>query len=117
MSATQADTTEPNPFNNLTGFRRDLIEAIEHVQENGTPRDADLYEYDKPTGQCIKERVEQTGYGVINHGRLYPNLDALVETGLVEKEAGPDRRTNYYVLSPAGEQAVAQYKEFVGACV
>jgi DNA-binding PadR family transcriptional regulator len=34
----------------------------------------------------------------IHHGRLYPNLDTLVDKGLVEK-GQKDRRTNVYSIT------------------
>jgi DNA-binding PadR family transcriptional regulator len=37
----------------------------------------------------------------IHHGRLYPNLDTLVEKGLVEKSQR-DRRTNEYTTTRRG---------------
>jgi len=39
----------------------------------------------------------------IHHGRLYPNLDTLVEKGLVEK-GEKDRRTNVYTLTRRGRR-------------
>jgi DNA-binding PadR family transcriptional regulator len=41
----------------------------------------------------------------VNHGRLYPNLDDLVEMGLVEKSE-LDKRTNQYALTDEGYQAL-----------
>ncbi|MFO7907959.1 MAG: helix-turn-helix transcriptional regulator [Pirellulaceae bacterium] len=46
-------------------------------------------------GLAIKEELEDYYEKEIHHGRLYPNLDTLVEKGLVEK-GQRDRRTNYY---------------------
>ncbi len=38
-------------------------------------------------------------------GRLYPNLDTIVNKGLVEK-GQLDRRTNYYAITEDGEDAI-----------
>ncbi|ELZ84432.1 PadR family transcriptional regulator [Haloferax elongans ATCC BAA-1513] len=69
-----------------------------------------LAEEDK-YGLAIKRDLE-TYYGTeVNHGRLYPNLDDLVEMGLVEKTE-LDKRTNNYSLTSAGEHLLrnrAQY--------
>jgi DNA-binding PadR family transcriptional regulator len=46
----------------------------------------------------------------INHGRLYPNLDELVDRGLIEKSE-LDKRTNEYSLSDAGEQLIIEHAE------
>ncbi|MFC6733874.1 MULTISPECIES: PadR family transcriptional regulator [unclassified Haladaptatus] len=80
----------------LTGFQRDLLTVIAG--------------HDKPSGQDIKSELESQ-VGDINHGRLYPNLDALVEANLVDK-GEIDRRTNYYALSDAGREALVEYDEW-----
>ena len=41
----------------------------------------------------------------VNHGRLYPNLDQLVELGLVEK-GQRDKRTNEYTLTDQGKEVL-----------
>jgi hypothetical protein len=51
-----------------------------------------------PSGQDVKEEAETMLREQVNHGRLYPNLDTLVEAGLVEK-GSIDRRTNSYELT------------------
>ena len=68
----------------LTGFQRDLIYTISGTEE--------------PYGLAIKEALQEYRDEEINHGRLYPNLDTLVEKGYVEKSA-KDRRTNLYTLT------------------
>ena len=68
----------------LTGFQRDLMYTIAGL--------------DEPHGLAIKEELEDYYEKEIHHGRLYPNLDTLVEKGLVEK-GELDRRTNYYTLT------------------
>ncbi|MEA1931590.1 helix-turn-helix transcriptional regulator [Halohasta litorea] len=68
----------------LTGFQRDLIYTISGTEE--------------PYGLAIKEALQDYRDEEINHGRLYPNLDTLVEKGYVEKSA-KDRRTNLYTLT------------------
>ena len=56
-------------------------------------------------GLAIKSHLE-TYYGTeVNHGRLYPNLDDLVEMGLVEKSE-LDKRTNQYKLTDDGHAAL-----------
>ncbi|MFC6731906.1 MULTISPECIES: PadR family transcriptional regulator [unclassified Haladaptatus] len=80
----------------LTGFQRDLLYVI-----NGK---------EKPSGQTIKEELEQY-VGEINHGRLYPNLDTLVEKELVEK-GQIDRRTNYYNITASGRDIIEKRREW-----
>jgi PadR family transcriptional regulator, regulatory protein PadR len=66
-------------MNDLTAFQRDLLYVIAGL--------------DEPHGLAIKEELEQYYDGEIHHGRLYPNLDVLVEKGLVKK-GSRDRQTN-----------------------
>lgn len=80
----------------LTGFQRDLLYVIAGA--------------DKPSGQMVKERIEQD-IGEVKHGRLYPNLDTLVDRGYVNK-GQHDRRTNYYEISEAGLQALRERRSW-----
>ena len=51
-------------------------------------------------------RALEAHYGeAVNHGQLYPNLDELVDAGLVEK-CSVDGRTNAYSLTDDGESAL-----------
>jgi len=53
--------------------------------------------------------------GEVNHGRLYPNLDALVDAGLIEKSE-KDARTNLYALTDDGRNAlIKRVSELGGA--
>lgn len=56
-------------------------------------------------GLAIKRDLEEYYGTEVNHGRLYPNLDDLVEMGLVEKSE-LDKRTNQYELSEKGHEEV-----------
>ncbi len=71
----------------LTGFQRDLLYVIGGL--------------DDPHGLAIKDELEEYYETEIHHGRLYPNLDTLVEKGLVEKSQ-KDRRTNIYSATRRG---------------
>ena len=74
-------------MDDLTGFQRDILYAIAGQ--------------DEPHGLAIKDELEAYYEGEINHGRLYPNLDTLVEMGLVGK-GEKDKRTNSYTLTEHG---------------
>ena len=63
-------------------------------------------------GLAIKRELEAYYGSEVNHGRLYPNLDDLVEDGLVEKSE-LDKRTNQYELTEAGHDAVLGQLEWV----
>jgi PadR family transcriptional regulator, regulatory protein PadR len=81
----------------ITGFQRDLLYVIAGA--------------DHPSGQDVKDEVESYYANEINHGRLYPNLDTLVNKDLVEK-GELDRRTNYYALSNEGDEAIQRRREW-----
>ncbi|WP_262178032.1 PadR family transcriptional regulator [Haloarcula laminariae] len=76
-------------MHDLTGFQRDLLYVISGHEE--------------PHGLAIKEELEMYYEKEIHHGRLYPNLDTLVDKGLVEK-GQRDRRTNFYTLTRRGRR-------------
>jgi len=63
-------------------------------------------------GLAIKRELESYYGSEVNHGRLYPNLDDLVEAGLVEKSE-LDKRTNQYELTADGRDAVLGQLEWV----
>jgi len=73
----------------LTGFQRDLLYVVAGQ--------------DEPHGLAIKDELEDYYEKEIHHGRLYPNLDTLVEKGLLEK-GEQDRRTNYYIVTTRGQR-------------
>ena len=84
-------------MHDLTGFQRDLLTVIAGL--------------DSPHGLMIKEELETYYETEINHGRLYPNLDSLVEKGLVEK-GQKDRRTNVYNLTQRGQREIDARREW-----
>ena len=84
-------------MDDLTGFQRDLLYVIAGA--------------DQPSGQDIKDEIETYYSTEINHGRLYPNLDTLVNKELVEK-GELDRRTNYYALADEGDEAIEERREW-----
>ncbi|WP_222914023.1 PadR family transcriptional regulator [Natrinema sp. SYSU A 869] len=81
----------------LTGFQRDLLYTIAGQ--------------DEPHGLAIKEELEDYYEKEIHHGRLYPNLDEIVDKGLVEK-GELDRRTNYYTITARGRRELEARREW-----
>ena len=73
----------------LTAFQRDIMFALAKL--------------DEPKGLDVKDYLEAYYHGEIRHGRLYPNLDTLVEKALVNK-GKHDRRTNKYTLTDRGKR-------------
>lgn len=81
----------------LTGFQRDLLYVIAGKEE--------------PHGLAVNEELEEYYEKEINHGRLYPNLDSIVDKGLVEK-GERDRRTNFYTLTRRGRREIEARREW-----
>jgi len=64
-----------------------------------------------PNGLTIKKKLEEYYESHVNHGRLYPNLDTLVEKALVEKDQ-KDGRTNVYHLTQRGHREIEARHEW-----
>jgi DNA-binding PadR family transcriptional regulator len=84
-------------MDDLTGFQRDLLVVTAGL--------------DDPNGLDIKDDLEEYYTGEINHGRLYPNLDTLVNKGLLEK-AKADERTNRYLLTDRGDRELQSRRDW-----
>ncbi|RDI69557.1 PadR family transcriptional regulator [Halopelagius longus] len=81
----------------LTGFQRDLLLVVAGL--------------DEPHGLAVKEEMEEYYEKEVHHGRLYPNLDTLVEKGLIKK-GERDQRTNYYTLTARGDREIADRQQW-----
>ncbi len=90
MSEAQTVTESPGIAKELTAFQQNILTIL--AEE---PR----------YGLAIKRELESYYDSEVNHGRLYPNLDDLVEMDLVEKSE-LDKRTNQYALTDEGYEAV-----------
>lgn len=84
------------PLFELTSFQRDILYVTIGMTE--------------PSGQDIKAELEGD-LEEITHGRLYPNLDTLVEKGYLER-GSIDRRTNFYVISDTGVRALKHRRDW-----
>jgi len=90
-------------IHDLTGFQRDLLIAL--------GRHEALHNH-YPHGLAIKDQISERYDEEIHHGRLYPNLDALVDLDLVEKSER-DKRTNAYALTPEGSYVLRTYAQWL----
>ncbi|MFC6719083.1 helix-turn-helix transcriptional regulator [Natrialbaceae archaeon GCM10025810] len=81
----------------LTGFQRDLLYVAAGL--------------DEPHGLAIKDELETYYEKEIHHGRLYPNLDTLVDKGLLEK-GELDRRTNFYTVTKRGTRELEARRDW-----
>jgi DNA-binding PadR family transcriptional regulator len=97
MSEAQAVSNEPGIVRDLTAFQHNILVILSEEP---------MY------GLAIKRQLEEYYGTEVNHGRLYPNLDSLVDMGLVEKSE-LDKRTNQYELTEDGHEAVLNRMNWV----
>jgi len=83
-------------YEGLTAFQRDCLRMIRKLDAGP----------EESYGLAIKGELEDSYGTEVNHGRLYPNLDDLVNKGLVEKSE-LDKRTNEYTLTDEGSALVS----------
>jgi len=81
----------------LTGFQRDLLYCIAGEEE--------------PYGLGIKQALESYRNIEVNTGRLYSNLNTLVDKGYVAK-GSIDNRTNSYELTAEGQKMLFERQEW-----
>ena len=81
----------------LSAFQRDTLYAVGKLQD--------------PHGLAIKQQLEAYYNSEVNHGRLYPNLDQLVERGLIDKGQKNDR-TNEYQLTDRAREMIRNRREW-----
>jgi len=81
----------------LTGFQRDLLYCIAGEEE--------------PYGLGIKQALESYRNIEVNTGRLYSNLNTLVDKGYVAK-GSIDKRTNSYELTAEGQKLLVERQEW-----
>lgn len=92
MSDDCLDTSTPHQqWATLTAFESNLLYTIACLQDTDPVT----------SGLTIKAELEQLYQTPINHGRLYPALDTIVEAGLITKRP-VDGRTNRYRLTTDG---------------
>ncbi|SFR34928.1 MULTISPECIES: PadR family transcriptional regulator [Halorubrum] len=97
MSEAQTVTDESRAASDLTAFQQNILTIL---------AEEPMY------GLAIKRELEEYYGSEVNHGRLYPNLDDLVDYGFVGKSE-LDKRTNQYELTEAGHDIVLGQIEWV----
>ncbi|MFC7128455.1 helix-turn-helix transcriptional regulator [Haloferax chudinovii] len=88
----------------LSEFQQQVVKAIIEIEQRGG----------EPYGLGIKELLSERYNEEVNHGRLYPNLDDLVEQGIIEKSE-LDKRTNAYESTPLARSMVAGEAEHMAS--
>jgi len=81
----------------LTEFQRDLLYCIAGS--------------DNPYGLQLGRELEEYTSTEVNHGRLYPNLDTLVEKGFIKKQSKDDR-TNLYTLTDLAIKHIQERRQW-----
>ena len=99
MSEAYAERSEVGVTPDLTAFQQNILVIL---------TEEPMY------GLAIKRELEGYYGSDVNHGRLYPNLDDLVEMGVIEKSE-LDKRTNQYALTDDGLTAVVERVEWVAS--
>jgi len=92
MSEACAERSEVGVGPELTAFQQNILVIL---------AEEPMY------GLAVKRALEEYYGTEVNHGRLYPNLDDLVEMELVEKSE-LDKRTNQYELTDRGLDVVVE---------
>lgn len=65
-------------------------------------------------GVTLQHALEALYPEEINHGRLYPSLDRMVDVGLISKQTKEsDKRRKEYALTGRGEWVAEEYLQFV----
>lgn len=77
----------------LTGFQRDVLYVAVSL--------------DAPTGARIKNELEAYHEISIHDGHFYPNLDVLVDRGLINKEP-KNQRANTYLVTDRGYEILRE---------
>jgi PadR family transcriptional regulator PadR len=84
-------------MHDINGFQRDVLYIVAGQ--------------DKPHGLAIKDELDEYYEDEIHHGRLYPNLDTLVDMGLLDK-GQKDQRTNWYSLTRRGRREIEARRDW-----
>jgi DNA-binding PadR family transcriptional regulator len=98
MTENTADTTTDVQYANLSAFQRDILLVLSRLERG----EEDSY------GLAIKRLLEDRYGEDVNHGRLYPNLDEMIDLGLVER-GQIDKRTNRYTLTDVGRDLLFEH--------
>ncbi|MFC6732410.1 helix-turn-helix transcriptional regulator [Haladaptatus sp. DYSN1] len=77
-----------------------------------------IYRLGPAEGVNLQDPLEELYPEDINHGRLYPSLDRMVDSGLVNKRTKEsDKRRKEYTLTGRGEWVAKEYRDFIDEMV
>ncbi|WP_256403687.1 PadR family transcriptional regulator [Halorubrum salinum] len=109
MSSTTSGTTDTHStphHTDLSTFQIDLLTVTARLEASLTD----------VKGLAIKDSLEDICGEAVNHGRLYPNLDDLAESGLIEKGTIDDR-SNSYRVTESGFRLLAERRDHLDVAV
>ena len=73
-----------------------------------------IYQLEPTEGVTLQNALEELYPEEINHGRLYPSLDRMVDSGLISKQTKEsDKRRKEYTPTGRGEWVAEEYLRFV----
>jgi len=81
----------------LTGFQQGMFYCVAAL--------------DEPSGLEIGSELAEYSPTEVNHGRLYPNLNDLIDKGLLSKDK-KDGRTNLYTLTPLAIELIEERQQW-----
>ena len=123
MQPTNSTGMEPRTTDDVSNNNRrhSGVEAdggVRWFDLNSSKRDliVEIYQLDQPSGQDIRHRMKAEHNEDVDHGRLYPNLNDLVDLGLLDK-GEQNLRSNYYQITNVGQRLVEdtiRYFESIG---
>lgn len=102
MTENTTQTTTDVQYANLSAFQRDILLVLMRLET----AEEDSY------GLAIKRRLEERYGSDVNHGRLYPNLDELIENDLVDR-GQIDKRTNRYTPTDSGRSLLEAHGQAI----
>lgn len=77
-----------------------------------------IYRLGPAEGVDLQDALEELYPEDINHGRLYPSLDRMVDSQLVNKQTKEsDNRRKEYTLTGRGEWVAEEYRDFIDEMV
>jgi DNA-binding MarR family transcriptional regulator len=106
QQTTDSETTSTLDHTDLTAFQVDVLAVTARLEGA----------VDQVYGLAIKRGLEDIRDQDINHGTLYPNLDDLVEDGLIEK-GEIDARTNSYRVTREGFRLLQQRRDHLSIAI
>ena len=103
----ESHTTDDVSNNNRRHSGAEADGGVRWFDLNSSKRDllVEIYQMDQPSGQDIRGRMKAEHDEDVDHGRLYPNLNDLVDVGLLDK-GEKDLRSNYYQITNDGQRLV-----------